>query len=137
VPYAAVVLARTKEGKPYVPVRGDDAHSLMPSFNLNVSHHGDWVVLASEPHDLVGVDVMKNELRPTTTEAEFLACMRHVFTDAEWRLVDAASPHRLDAFHTLWCLKESLIKATGIGLGFDLQRASFSFVGWPSLSSPP
>lgn len=33
---------------------------------------------------------------------------------------------RLDRFYTFWCLKESYIKAIGIGLGFDLLRMSFS-----------
>jgi hypothetical protein len=36
-----------------------------------------------------------------------------------------ASFVRLKRFLTLWTLKESLIKAMGIGLGFELQRASF------------
>ena len=33
---------------------------------------------------------------------------------------------QLRAFYTNWALKESFVKALGVGLGFDLRRASFS-----------
>jgi len=40
--------------------------------------------------------------------------------------------YQLKRFHTLWTLKESYIKAIGIGLGLDLQRARFEVVGGPA-----
>jgi len=83
---------------------------------------------------------------------EFFASFQTYFTTAEWQWIlspvvatdlslsstaqaqfDAepsrashAAFMRLKRFLTLWTLKESIIKAMGIGLGFELQRASFN-----------
>ncbi len=48
---------RTEKGKPYLTLDlGSEA------FGLNISHHGDYVVLAATCSPLCGVDVMKNEI---------------------------------------------------------------------------
>lgn len=166
VPCDSATMRRTRLGKPYI-VRPDTCP--FPNFNVNVAHQGDWVVLAAEPHDLVGVDVMKNELRPNTTADKFLCSMRNCFTDHEWLQISEHAPAhdmdlgwnsgsfgldddtlfaaamsygtppvtaatqglsateaRLDPLFTLWCLKESFVKATGLGLSFGLERTSFT-----------
>ena len=46
---------RTKGSKPFHGARLGLTHA--PNFNYNVSHEGDYVVLASETHAVVGVDV--------------------------------------------------------------------------------
>ena len=46
LPFADIDLRRTKEGKPYLHTPVDSAD--LPNFNFNVSHHGAFVVLASE-----------------------------------------------------------------------------------------
>jgi hypothetical protein len=55
--------------------------------------------------------------------------MRSCFTPLEWQHIRQAStddaPQQLDRFFRHWTLKEAYIKAVGIGLGFDLQRAQF------------
>lgn len=172
VPCNSTTVQRTRLGKPYVV---PTTASPLPNFNVNVAHQGDWVVLAAEPHDLVGVDVMKNELRPNTTIEGFLSSMRSCFTDHEWlQANEYATPYnpacggydddaysndmlfaaamsygtppasrlsaaaaRLDPFFTLWCLKESLVKATGLGLSFGLDRTSFTFTQSPSTRFEP
>jgi len=100
-----------------------------PFFNFNVSHHGDWVVLASEPNHLVGIDVMKIEKRRSEATTDFFAAMENCFTNSEWKVIKQQSQNeyeQLSQFYTHWTLKESYIKAVGIGLGFDLQSCSFS-----------
>ena len=68
LPWDAVHLGRTREGKPHLAGPSAEAAAAagphLPCFNFNVSHHGDWVALASEPLCLVGVDVMVHEPRP-------------------------------------------------------------------------
>ncbi|KAH3761155.1 4'-phosphopantetheinyl transferase superfamily protein [Pelomyxa schiedti] len=132
IPFDGVDLQRTKEGKPYLSTaqRATYADSKFPNFNFNVSHHGNWVVLASEPHDLVGVDVMKSEHpRGSETVREFFQTMSNTMTPHEWaQIKQGPLKQQLDSFYTFWCLKESYIKAVGIGLGFDLQRASFTLL---------
>lgn len=52
-------MARTEKGKPYLL---NDIPSDLANFNFNVSHQGDYAVLASESIHQVGIDVMKVEV---------------------------------------------------------------------------
>eukprot|EP00965_Chrysotila_dentata_P251955 6210381-Pleurochrysis_carterae.AAC.3 len=51
-----VHIARTKGGKPFEASRSI-CRAQAPNFNYNVAHDGNYVVLASEPVLLIGVDV--------------------------------------------------------------------------------
>ena len=120
IPFDAVPLQRTKEGKPYIPM------SVARGYNANVSHAGDLVVFASEASDMIGVDVMPVELVPasSTDVEEFFGSMRGQFTSSEWGLIRSDSDP-LRRFYIHWTLKEAYIKAIGIGLGLDLQTIAF------------
>eukprot|EP00662_Eupelagonemidae_sp_cell21_P028249 gene28249-10156_t len=121
-----VVLTRTKEGKPYLARDCDAAAAAPPLFNFNVSHSGGRVLLASEPRALVGVDVMEIALVPARRAADvadFFGSMRDYFTPAEWAVIDAP-PQPADRVFAFFCFCESIIKAMGIGLGYDLLRAN-------------
>jgi len=127
-----VKLTRTDRGKP-VLVEPDAAGS---NFNFNVSHHGSWVVLAAHKNFEVGVDLMEYEFpRGSNTLGEFFQTMRSSFTDDEWSAIrkgastdEALAMEHLKRFYVFWSLKESYIKAIGIGIGFGLQRASFEML---------
>ncbi|KAG8584689.1 hypothetical protein GDO81_004721 [Engystomops pustulosus] len=53
--------------------------------------------------------------------------MHRQFTEREWRSIKSMRSDwaRLDMFYRHWALKESFIKAIGVGLGFNLQRIEF------------
>lgn len=122
-------LLRTKLGKPYLERNSCEFFEKFPHFNFNLSHHGDWVVLASDPNHLVGVDVMKIEKRRNESTTDFFEIMKNCFTNSEWKVIKQQTLkeyEQLSQFYTHWTLKESYIKAIGIGLGFDLQSCSFS-----------
>jgi 4'-phosphopantetheinyl transferase len=36
--------------------------TIFPNFNFNVSHHGDYVAIASEPLCLVGIDIVSFDI---------------------------------------------------------------------------
>ena len=157
ISWKEVTFGRTKEGKPILlKVKGRDWNKSgeesgkkelkmkpnesheeeksyllekYPRFNFNLSHHGDWVVLASEPHDLIGLDVMKKEHPARTTITDFFFTMRECFTEKEWQKIKSPNKpeDQLSLFYIFWTLKESYIKAIGIGLGFQLQTAEFDF----------
>lgn len=128
IPYNEMKFARTKENKPYL----QNKPSFCPNFNYNVSHHGDWVVLASDAEWLVGIDVMDMKIpRAESDEGkrEFFETMRNCFTPAEWKVIKLQPSNLVfqeNQFFRHWALKESYIKAVGIGLGFELQRAQFT-----------
>ena len=60
IPSRALLFKRTEKGKPYL-VSPVDRSSPRCDVNFNVSHQGDYVVLAAERDSSVGVDVMKVE----------------------------------------------------------------------------
>ncbi|XP_076137658.1 L-aminoadipate-semialdehyde dehydrogenase-phosphopantetheinyl transferase isoform X1 [Alosa pseudoharengus] len=118
-------LERTPKGKPVVanPI-ADAGHQ---KWSFNVSHQGDYAVLAAEPGLQVGVDVMKTSRPGSSSIPEFFRLMTRQFTEHEWNTIRATGSEweQLHTFHRHWTLKESFIKAIGTGLGFDLQRIEF------------
>ncbi|KAK9961737.1 hypothetical protein ABG768_007137 [Culter alburnus] len=118
-------LERTARGKPYLP-RPSSGPSIT-HWNFNLSHQGDYAVLAAEPGRQVGVDVMKTSRPGSSSVQEFFRIMNRQFTDLEWTNIRTAGSDwdQLDMFYRHWTLKESFIKAIGTGLGFDLQRVEF------------
>ena len=156
----AVEIRRTKGGKPFMYVEENATTkerrraTAAPNFNFNVSHEGDFVVLASEPVCVVGVDVaapsqvrrthatMKtkpnsphrngvhkiDEQRappPPLTVDELRRSFGRTCTSAEWDAI-ARDDEQEAAFRRHWSCKEAFAKARGDGLGLDLQRAEFT-----------
>ncbi|KAM7286804.1 L-aminoadipate-semialdehyde dehydrogenase-phosphopantetheinyl transferase isoform X5 [Ixodes scapularis] len=124
IPYEALRLGRTENNRPVV--EDPDIQEHMP-FDFNVSHQGDFSVLAADHYSKVGVDVMKIEYSGGKTVGEFFSLMRRQFTPGEWRFIEGPGTERdlLRRFYRLWSLKESFVKAEGVGLGIDLQRLNF------------
>ncbi|XP_035228968.1 L-aminoadipate-semialdehyde dehydrogenase-phosphopantetheinyl transferase-like [Stegodyphus dumicola] len=123
IQYDKVVFARTESGKPYlIKKNGED-------FYFNISHNGDYCVLASELNFNIGIDVMKMEYKGRSiTLLEYFNLMRKQFSTYEWDFIMLPGLEReqLQRFYRLWCLKESYVKATGTGIAFDLKTLSFS-----------
>jgi len=119
-----IKLERTTKGKPYFAQ--SQCRNIYPNFNFNVSHQGDFVVGGCEAEWLFGIDVMKVEYRGqrSGSNEEFFRDMRDCFTESEWNVIENYK-NPLESFYQHWCLKEGYIKAIGIGLGFELQRAQF------------
>ncbi|XP_059820293.1 L-aminoadipate-semialdehyde dehydrogenase-phosphopantetheinyl transferase [Hypanus sabinus] len=124
IPWNEIQLKRTAKGKPFL------AHpvlDMIPNFNFNISHQGDYTVLAADSDLQVGVDIMKTEFPGSSSVAEFFRIMNRQFTVHEWNTINMAGDEwsQLDMFHRYWTLKESFIKAIGVGVAFDLQRIEF------------
>jgi len=91
------MLAFGEKGKPYLT--GGRMH-------FNISHSGEYVVLASAGRE-VGVDIEK--MRPYPA-----AVAEKVFTAAEREWLYSQNSN--EAFYRLWTAKESIMKASGLGL---------------------
>ncbi|MEE6472855.1 hypothetical protein FKM82_009747 [Ascaphus truei] len=130
IPWNKILLQRTAKGKPFLE---DGIPAQQPNFNFNVSHHGDYAVLAAESELQVGVDIMKTDLpgvchfTGSGSTEEFFRIMNRQFTEREWGSIKSMNNDRtrLDMFYRHWALKESFIKAIGVGLGFNLQQIEF------------
>ncbi|KAF9428235.1 hypothetical protein BGZ94_002992 [Podila epigama] len=116
--------------------------------SFNISHHGDWVVLVGESSGdsgvKLGVDLMDfQEQVPGESFETFSACFHDQFTSKELAFMsdagsDISSPvssvssvstianSQLRRFYRMWCLKESIVKALGVGIDFDLKSFEFS-----------
>jgi len=124
-----VLIQRTQpHNKPFVDAGG----TRLPGWNYNVSHHGEWVVLASEPLGAVGTDVVDLRDRPfeAMTAPQYLEHFRRHLTPAEWDgLVGLASKGEAGqyrAFFRVWAMKEAYIKGVGLGLSFPIRRLECS-----------
>lgn len=117
------VLRDLKNNKPYFPKLVDNK-----KIQFNISHSGDFVVLAGEVGNLdLGVDLMKVEKQRATSVSEFFRLMTSQFGPEEWSAIKSRNtePEQMEVFYRYWCLKESYTKATGTGITVDLQKICF------------
>lgn len=126
IPNEKILLERTEKGKPYLP-------DLPLPFYFNVSHQGAYtVVAASSTAQSLGVDVMRiDEERFEDEEAkldDFFHTMRRQFTSREWSHIRLGRNRKeqLLNFYRHWCLKESYVKAVGVGIGMNLLSLDFN-----------
>lgn len=123
VPYNKVNVVRDEGGRPYI-------NNKPFPIDFNVSHQGSFTVLAGEVRSNVevGVDVMNFETKSQQELPEFFRLMNRSFSDSEWSSIMASksTQDQCYAFYRHWSLKESYVKAIGIGLCTDLQRISFN-----------
>lgn len=135
--FAEIEIGRTKGKKPFLK-RPRPADAALSNFNFNISHEGDWVVLASEPVCVCGVDVAAPpECRPGARCPDMSKAELTELTREEWEAVrqagllePASVPKALrgyDVFQRHWSAKEAFVKARGDGIAFDMGRASFQF----------
>ena len=119
-----------KKGKPDLIAEQRERTGL----KFNISHSGDWLVIAllnvkqvqdsDERHIELGVDIER--CRASTN---IYSILNHYFTQAEsdeLLSLQAESLQR-ERFFDLWALKESYIKAKGLGLALSLTSFSFDF----------
>ena len=171
-----VRLGKTKGRKPYLvkaggepstradPTGGSSGGSMAridwndtpDNFNYNVSHDGNYVVLASETYCVCGCDVssagsLLGKRRGSRAEDGLEASMDTLrktlksfeaqLTAKEWDAVygevgnvsgEAGGRAQVFAvasrFAKYWSLKEAYVKAIGMGLGYDLGRVEFEVV---------
>ncbi|XP_062423260.1 L-aminoadipate-semialdehyde dehydrogenase-phosphopantetheinyl transferase [Rhea pennata] len=125
IPWNEIHLQRTSKGKPFL---ANNTSNTCSNYNFNVSHQGDYAVLAAEPELQVGIDIMKTSLPGSSSIPNFFRIMKRQFTETEWSVIRSMNNEwmQLDMFHRHWALKESFLKAIGVGIGFNLQRIEFN-----------
>jgi len=89
------------------------------NFSYNLSHSGDWVVIAySDSQAEIGVDIEK-----ICIEEEDMPI--NMFTRVERAHINSAvGKERVNRFIEMWALKESYVKYIGTGLSTDLNSFS-------------
>lgn len=124
LPYDQVTFVRDERNKPLLK---DSAVNV----SLNVSHQGSYTVLAGEVRDVkIGVDVMTLGYRGGRSVSEFFRLMNRNFSAAEWQEIKGSAPgkperEQVSMFYRHWALKESYVKALGVGIVVDLSNIDF------------
>jgi 4'-phosphopantetheinyl transferase len=113
----AVAFTFTVHGKPELA-----ASMKAPDLRFNLSHSGDWAVLAVTRGREVGIDL--EQVRPRV-DMEGLA--RRFFAPGEVAVLTSVAPcERELTFFNCWTRKEAFIKATGEGLSRPLDSFEVS-----------
>lgn len=117
LPWSQIKTKRDLNNKPII--EGFD-------LNFNVSHDGNFVVLAGEENISVGIDIMRNCYKGGKSLNEFFRLMQRNFHSNEWTYISKGTDiKKTNSFYRFWCLKESYVKATGTGLTIDLKKICF------------
>ncbi|XP_024937574.1 L-aminoadipate-semialdehyde dehydrogenase-phosphopantetheinyl transferase [Cephus cinctus] len=123
VPYDKIMFTRDEGGRPILEVTPGNVA-------FNVSHHGRYTVLAGETKKItLGVDVMKEEYTGGKELKEFFRIMNRNFSTSEWEEirgpVGTPQSEQIAMFCRHWALKESYVKALGVGIVVNLQKLNF------------
>ncbi|MBJ3778755.1 4'-phosphopantetheinyl transferase family protein [Acuticoccus mangrovi] len=116
---AALTFSAGPYGKPALV-----AGSGRPPLEFNLSHSGDRALLAVSNAGAVGVDIERIGETDLVEEVGPL-----VFTPKErLHLEEWPANARQAAFYGLWCRKEAIAKALGLGLSLDVARLEVGFL---------
>ena len=123
VSYKDIILTRDEYNK---PIFKDTEKSIV----FNVSHQGNFTVLAGETINVkLGVDVMKLEYSGGKRLSEFFRLMDRNFSPNEWAEIKGgrgtSESDQIAMFCRHWALKESYVKALGVGIVSDLKDIEF------------
>lgn len=105
----------TEKGKPYLDPENNPSQTF-----FNLSHSGDYALIAVGRGSEVGADIERHRSR-----IDYAQLSARFFTTAECRWLDSLPPEvRADGFFRLWSAKEALLKAWGTGLSTPLNRVN-------------
>lgn len=133
--FDGLAIRRTLGKKPFLefPLPPEDE---APNWNFNVSHEGSWVVLASEPFCVAGVDVTnrrKCNLRRDGEDTDIFSSFSDFLAEPEWQDVRAAGSRedQCETFSRYWGAKEAFVKARGDGLAYNVRNVVFRWTPLP------
>ncbi len=93
------------------------------TIEFNLSHSGDWILLAFSRSGEIGVDIER--IRPIPDMANVA---KQSFAESEYGSWEALpQAERIAAFYRCWTRKESFIKAIGEGLSYPLDSFEVTF----------
>jgi len=97
----------------------------LPALEFNISHSADLVMLGVTSARTLGLDVENFETR----DADIAGLDRYFAPEESAALLSLAPRERRRRFFELWTLKESYIKARGLGLAIALDAFRFELQG--------
>ncbi|XP_028050848.1 L-aminoadipate-semialdehyde dehydrogenase-phosphopantetheinyl transferase [Monomorium pharaonis] len=122
LPYDKITFIRDEHNR---PILKDNSTPI----SFNVSHQGSYTVLAGETRNVkIGVDVMTLDYNGNKNVPDYFRLMNKHFSTAEWEEIKDSSKseaEQMSMFYRHWALKESYVKALGVGVFVDLGSIDF------------
>ncbi|KAG5328065.1 ADPPT transferase, partial [Acromyrmex charruanus] len=122
LPYNTITFVRDEHNR---PVLKDNSTII----KFNVSHQGSYTVLAGEVRNVkIGVDVMTLDYKENKNVTNFFRLMSKHFSTAEWEEIKGSGKseaEQMAMFYRHWALKESYVKALGVGIFVNLGSLDF------------
>lgn len=122
IPYDKITFVRDENNRPVLK----DSSTVV---SFNVSHQGSYTVLAGEIRNVkIGVDVMTLDYNESKNVTDFFRLMNKHFSIAEWAEIrdsGKSEAEQMSMFYRHWALKESYVKALGVGVFIDLGSIDF------------
>jgi len=110
-----LAVAKNAHGKPYWQDYTD-------KLSFNLSHSGDWIILAFADGADIGVDVQLIDTGPRFRGEKVVKYALH--PDEREALAATSEDKHRELFYGIWTLKEATIKAMGLSLHGQLERFS-------------
>jgi 4'-phosphopantetheinyl transferase len=115
------VFATNPYGRPAIA----NGHVAAQAVDFNVSHTAGLIAMAVSTRGALGIDLEDWQIRPASVDTA-----RDFFAPAESAdLADAPPAQVQERFFEYWTLKESYIKARGMGLSIPLDRFAIELAG--------
>lgn len=121
-PWTELKLLRDSNDKPFM----ESSQMLKGPFSFNISHAGEFVILAGSCTKSVGCDVMPiHQSHNSYTWSGYINLMKRQFSQREFQSMQKISEmESKKKFIRYWCLKESFVKVLGTGID-HLGRLDF------------
>lgn len=91
------------------------------NLSFNVSHSGDWLVVAITVDTDIGADIQRREHHKPVADL----AGRFFHEDETRELVELEAKRQTEQFFRLWTLKEAYLKARGLGIANGLDKVRF------------
>lgn len=108
------VFSRTPSGRPLLDTPGT------PAIGVSFSHSGDWIACALNSEGPIGVDI---EIHRPDRNLQGIAELG--FSAREVQRCQGS----VQEFYRIWCLREAIAKATGMGLAQATNRQDYADAG--------
>lgn len=116
--------------------QGKPALAGVESLAFNLSHAADIAVVAVGGRVALGVDVEHVSDAPDLADL----ALTHFAEDERASIASLDDAERVRAFYRCWTRKEAVVKALGVGIGYDLQSFSVTVTETPAIllrGTPP
>ncbi|MFG6100368.1 4'-phosphopantetheinyl transferase superfamily protein [Leptolyngbyaceae cyanobacterium CCMR0082] len=127
----SLVFAYNSYGKPRLAIPDG-------SLQFNLSHSGEWVVYAIGFKVLLGVDIeqISSRTRLDKFRTRLEGLIEYCLTSNEQITLPTSHVERLEGFFKYWTLKESHLKAIGLGLSYPMTDIEIAWLPEPKLVIP-